>query len=162
MIPCQRDLFDLPDDVAYLNCAYMSPLLKHAAAAGAAGIARKTRPWTISSDDFFADSERARALFAKLLGAEADDIALVPAASYGVAIAAANLPFGEGQRILMLAEQFPSNVYAWRELAQAQGRRGRDRCNDRPMATGALRSSPGSTSGSRSPPCRTATGPTAA
>ena len=60
MIPCQRDLFDLPDDVAYLNCAYMSPLLKHAAAAGAAGIARKARPWTISPDDFFADSERAR------------------------------------------------------------------------------------------------------
>jgi hypothetical protein len=62
MIPCQRDLFDLPDDVAYLNCAYMSPLLKHAAALGAQGIARKTRPWTISPDDFFADSERARAV----------------------------------------------------------------------------------------------------
>ena len=60
MIPCQRDLFDLPGDVAYLNCAYMSPLLKHAAALGAQGIARKTRPWTISPDDFFADSERAR------------------------------------------------------------------------------------------------------
>ena len=72
----------------------------------------------------------------------ADDIALVPAASYGVAIAAANLPFGRGRRILMLAEQFPSNVYAWRELAQARGRRGRDpattarwrleRCDPRP------------------------------
>ena len=96
MIPCQRHLFDLPDDVAYLNCAYMSPLLKQAAALGAQGIARKTRPWTISPDDFFADSERARALFAELLGASADDIALTPAASYGVAVAAANLPFGEG------------------------------------------------------------------
>jgi selenocysteine lyase/cysteine desulfurase len=121
MIPCQRHLFDLPDDVAYLNCAYMSPLLKEAAAAGAEGIARKARPWTISADDFFADSERARALFGKLLGAEADDVALTPAASYGVAIAAANLPFGEGRRILMLAEQFPSNVYAWRELARRKG-----------------------------------------
>jgi selenocysteine lyase/cysteine desulfurase len=121
MIPCQRHLFDLPDDVAYLNCAYMSPLLKHAAAQGAEGIARKTRPWTISPDDFFADSEKARALFAELLGASADDIALAPAASYGVAIAAANLSFGEGRRILVLAEQFPSNVYAWRELAKTRG-----------------------------------------
>jgi len=118
MIPCQRDLFDLPDDVAYLNCAYMSPLLRQAVALGAEGIARKARPWTISSDDFFAESERARRLFAELLGAQADDIALVPAASYGVAVAAANLPLREGRRILMLAEQFPSNVLAWRELAR--------------------------------------------
>jgi selenocysteine lyase/cysteine desulfurase len=118
MIPCQRDLFDLPDDVAYLNCAYMSPLLKQAVALGAEGIDRKARPWTISSDDFFTESERARNLFAELLGAQADDIALVPAASYGVAVAAANLPLREGRRILMLAEQFPSNVLAWRELAR--------------------------------------------
>ena len=27
MIPCQRHLFDLPDDIAYLNCAYMAPLM---------------------------------------------------------------------------------------------------------------------------------------
>ena len=34
MIPCQRHLFDIPDRVAYLNCAYMSPLMKPALAAG--------------------------------------------------------------------------------------------------------------------------------
>jgi selenocysteine lyase/cysteine desulfurase len=121
MIPCQRHLFDLPDEVAYLNCAYMSPLLKRAAAAGAEGVARKCRPWTISADDFFADSERVRGLFATLLGAAADDIALVPAASYGLAVAAANLRCTPGARILLLAEQFPSNVYTWRELARQRG-----------------------------------------
>jgi selenocysteine lyase/cysteine desulfurase len=121
MIPCQRDLFDMPGDVAYLNCAYMSPLLKRAVALGAEAIARKARPWTISAEDFFTDSERARGLFAELLGAQADDIALVPAASYGLAIAAANLPFAEGRRILVLADQFPSNVYTWRELALRRG-----------------------------------------
>ena len=118
MIPCQRHLFDLPGDVAYLNCAYMSPLLRRAAEVGAAALARKCRPWTISSDDFFADSERARKLFAALLGATADDVAIVPAASYGLALAAANLPLAPGLRILVLAEQFPSNLYTWRELAQ--------------------------------------------
>ena len=121
VIPCQRHLFDLPDEVANLNCAYMSPLLKRAAAAGAEAIVRKCRPWTISPDDFFADSERARRLFATLLGAAADDIALVPAASYGLAIAAANLRCPPAARILLLAEQFPSNVYTWRELAQRGG-----------------------------------------
>ena len=121
LIPSQRHLFDLPADVAYLNCAYMSPLLKRAAEIGAHAIAQKTQPWRISADDFFTESERARALFAKLLGARADDIALVPAASYGLAIAAANLPVEPGRRILVLAEQFPSNVYAWRALAARTG-----------------------------------------
>ena len=67
-----------------------------------------------------------------------------------------------GRRILVLAEQFPSNVYTWRELRAAAGRRGRDRRAAGRMATGPRRCSRGSTSGSRSPPCRTATGPTAA
>ena len=47
LIPCQRHLFDLPADVAYLNCAYMSPLLKRAAEVGAEAIARKCQPWRI-------------------------------------------------------------------------------------------------------------------
>ncbi len=42
--------------------------------------------------------------------------ALVPAASYGIAVAAKNLPFSAGQTILTLDQEFPSNVYAWREL----------------------------------------------
>jgi selenocysteine lyase/cysteine desulfurase len=120
-IPCQRHLFDLPPEVAYLNCAYMSPLPKRAAEVGAEALARKCRPWRIRAEDFFGDSERARMLFAELLGAGADDIALVPAASYGLAVAAANLPVAAGQRILVLAEQFPSNVYTWRALAAQSG-----------------------------------------
>ena len=120
-IPCQRHLFDLPADVAYLNCAYMSPLLKRAAEVGAEAIARKCQPWRIRAKDFFSESERARALFAELLGASADDIALVPAASYGLAVAAANLPVAPGARILVLAEQFPSNVDSWRALAAQSG-----------------------------------------
>jgi selenocysteine lyase/cysteine desulfurase len=121
LIPCQRHLFDLPDEIAYLNCAYMSPLLRRAVEAGAAAIARKGRPWTISAQDFFTDSERARGLFGQLIGAAAGDVALVPAASYGLALAAANLPLAPGRRVLVLAEQFPSNVLVWREHARTCG-----------------------------------------
>jgi len=38
MIPCQRHLSDMPDDVAYLNCAYMSPLMKPALEAETAAL----------------------------------------------------------------------------------------------------------------------------
>jgi selenocysteine lyase/cysteine desulfurase len=121
MISCQRHLFDIPDQVAYLNCAYMSPLMNSVTEAGVRAIGRKARPWTVVSDDFFTESEQARSLFAGLIGATADDIAIVPAASYGLAVAARNLPLKRGQTVLILAEQFPSNVYTWRELARDQG-----------------------------------------
>ncbi len=118
MIPCQRHLFDIPDDIAYLNCAYMSPLMHAVRDAGLAGAVRKCRPWEIMPHHFFDDSEAARGLFAELIGASADDVAIVPSASYGVALAAANVSVEHGQRIVVLHEQFPSNLYVWHELAE--------------------------------------------
>ena len=121
MIPCQRHLFDIPPDVAYLNCAYISPLMHTAREAGEASTRRKCRPWEIGPDDFFADAEEGRSLFAELVGATPEDIALVPAASYGVSTAARNVPLAPGQQVLLLQEQFPSNVYPWRERARECG-----------------------------------------
>lgn len=121
MLPCQRHLFDLPEDIAYLNCAYMSPLMLQVAEAGSAGIRRKVRPWETRPVDFFDQSEEARALFARLVNADADGVALIPAASYGLAAAARNLPIRAGQRVVILAEQFPSNVYCWQEAARRGG-----------------------------------------
>ena len=121
MIPCQRHLFEIPGDVAYLNCAYMSPLARPVAEAGMQAIGRKLAPWTVKPEDFFTESEAARSLFARLVGASADDVAIVPAASYGLAVAARNLRVEAGDKILILAEQFPSNVYTWRELARDNG-----------------------------------------
>ena len=91
MIPSQRERFDIPEDVTYLNCAYMSPLMKTVIQSGTAGLERKARPWEIKVDDFFDHSERLRGLAAKLFGASADDVAIVPSASYGIATAALNL-----------------------------------------------------------------------
>lgn len=120
-IPCQRHLFDIPDDVAYLNCAYQSPLSKAVTEAALQAATRKSKPWTVKPEDFFTESEEARRLFARLISADADDIAIVPAASYGLAVAARNLPLQAGETILILAEQFPSNVYTWREMARERG-----------------------------------------
>jgi selenocysteine lyase/cysteine desulfurase len=121
MIPSQRHLFDIPRDVAYLNCAYMSPLMRHVVEIGRQAVARKAQPWTIRPADFFSGPEAARGLFARLIGADADGVALVPSAGYGIAVAARNLAARPGQTILLLADQFPANVYAWRALAQTSG-----------------------------------------
>ena len=121
MLPCQRHLFDLPDDVAYLNCAYLSPLLKRSAEAGHAALDRKLRPWEIKDSDFVDGPERLRRQFAELLGADADGVAIVPSASYGLSIAAANIPMAAGQRAIVLSQQYPSNALPWRDLAARSG-----------------------------------------
>lgn len=121
MIPCQRDMFDIPENVAYLNCAYTSPLLKAAREAGRIAIQAKANPWNITSGDFFSTAETARELFARLIGCAAEDVALVPAVSYGISLAARNLPVERDQAIVVLQDQFPSNVYAWMRVAHAKG-----------------------------------------
>ena len=123
MIPSQRHLFDIPEDIAYLNCAYLGPLSHAVVAAGREASGKKSRPWEIGSEDFFTETEVARALFAGLINAGDDDVAIVPAASYGVSVAARNLPLAKEQTVVVLAEQFPSNVYAWRESTNGAGAR---------------------------------------
>jgi selenocysteine lyase/cysteine desulfurase len=71
----------------------------------------------LTPEDFFAEVEEARGLFARLVGGVAEGVAIVPSVSYGMAVAANNVAVGEGEKILLLEYQFPSNVYPWRELA---------------------------------------------
>ena len=117
----QRELFEIPDDIAYLNCAYMSPQLRKVRAVGEEAVARKSRPWEISPRDFFENSETARRLFAQLVGGDTEGVAIIPSASYGMAVATANVPLKTGQNVVVLEEQFPSNIYPWRELAKHTG-----------------------------------------
>ena len=99
----------------------MSPLLHSAIKAGIGGMRAKGQPWTITPADFFSDVEIVRRLAATIIGCDANDISLVPAASYGIATAMQNLSLASNQEILVLEEQFPSNVYGWMELARRSG-----------------------------------------
>jgi selenocysteine lyase/cysteine desulfurase len=117
-LQCQRDEFGLPGDVRYLNCAYLSPLPRVSEEAGIQGMRRKRVPIGIHASDFFTQCDEIRARFARLVGAaEPSRIAIIPSASYGVAVAARNLRVEQGQNIVLLHEQFPGNVYAWQRKA---------------------------------------------
>ena len=96
----QRHLFDIPDDITYLNCAYMSPLMHAVRDAGIAGLTRKSQPWMVTSRDFYTGADALRDAFASLVHAEPEDIAIVPAASYGMSTAAKNLPLSKGQSVI--------------------------------------------------------------
>jgi selenocysteine lyase/cysteine desulfurase len=121
IIPNQRHRFDMARDVHYLNCAYMSPLSDTVRAALSTGAAKKAQPWTYKPADFFGLAEDFRSSAATLLGTQADNIAIIPSVSYALAVAAKNLPLKAGQSVVVLADQFPSNLYIWRERAKETG-----------------------------------------
>lgn len=121
MLHCQRELFSLPDDIHYLNCAYMAPLPRGVEHAGIEGVRKKRNPAQIETRDFFEDSERVRRLFGRLIGADSRSIALIPSVSYGLASVAKNIEVARGKKIVVVHEQFPSNVYTWRRLAARHG-----------------------------------------
>ena len=121
MLDCQRDKFSLPDDVHYLNCASRAPLLKSSEAAGIEGLRKQRYPISASADEYFAEPDALRAAIARLVNCAAVDVALTPSVSYGVAIAAHNTDITAAQNIVFVEEEFPSNVYAWLELARSTG-----------------------------------------
>jgi selenocysteine lyase/cysteine desulfurase len=127
MLTCQKHLFSLPDDLVYLNCATMSPLSRAVEAAGIAGVQRKSQPQLITQEHFFDTAEAVRLQFAALVNCAAERVALMPSVSYGMAIVAKNIAektsSGTHQKIIVVGEEFPSDVYAWDELASTRGLR---------------------------------------
>ncbi len=88
----QKHLFDIPDEVAYLNTAYMSPLMHSVVAAIDEGVRLKAQPWRLTIDHFFEEVDTAKKLFGQLVNAPEDLIAVVPSASYGLSAAAITFP----------------------------------------------------------------------
>lgn len=118
----QRHLFSLPDEVVYLNCAYMSPQLKSVEAAGRHALGIKNEPYRLRTEDFFEPVTAVKRAFAELIQTEDyERVALLPAVSYGMGIVARNLPLERGQKIIIARDQFPSNYYPWARLAQEKG-----------------------------------------
>lgn len=121
-LECQRDLFSLPADLHYLNCAYMSPLPRVVEEAGVRGMLRKRNPALLEPDDFFRESQEIRTLFSALINApDPNSIAILPSVSYGIGVAARNTSLQPGQNVVLLHEQFLGNVYGWRRLAWERG-----------------------------------------
>jgi selenocysteine lyase/cysteine desulfurase len=121
MLASQRDLFDVPRDICYLNAASYSPLPLRTQEAGRAAVGRKGRPWTLEASFANAQHERARAAAAALIGADPADIALIPSVSYGVATAAKLLTIARGTRVIVLENDHSSPVLEWHVRADAQG-----------------------------------------
>ena len=119
----QRLLFDIPDDIAYFNCAYYSPLLIESRKKLMEGLNSKSHPWERTARDFFTDAETIRKSAASLFGGEPDGYAIVPSVSYGISTAARAMEpqLGKDDSILILEEGFPSNVLPWIRIVKERG-----------------------------------------
>jgi selenocysteine lyase/cysteine desulfurase len=121
MLASQRALFEIPRDICYLNSASYSPLPLRTQEAGRAAVGRKGTPWTLEPGFANQQHERARAAAARLIHADAADMALIPSISYGVATAAKVLTVDRGTRVIVLENDHSSPVLEWQTRADAQG-----------------------------------------
>ena len=117
---CQKDKFSIDPGHHYLNCAYMSPLLKTVEKAGIEGIASKNNPFRVKSKDFFDPPTLLKQSFARLINAaNPERIAIIPSVSYLISTVAQNIALKRKSQILLVDQQFPSQVYPWMRLASA-------------------------------------------
>ncbi|CAN5148219.1 aminotransferase class V-fold PLP-dependent enzyme [soil metagenome] len=106
----------LPSDGGlYLDCAAQAPRLRTVQAAGRAEQAAADSAWQRGPLPPSVSTEQLRTQAARLFDGDADALALVPSASYGIATAARNLPLGPGEAVLVLEGQFPSNLLPWQQ-----------------------------------------------
>ena len=113
MLPSQRALFDSPREICYLNAASWSPLPVATQEAGRVGVARKGQPWLIDPALPGKQFERARSAAARLINADAEDVALISSVSYGVATAAKLITVPASSRVLVLENDHSSAVLEW-------------------------------------------------
>lgn len=116
----QKHLFDIPEDVSYLNIAALSPSFKAIEEAGIRSVMQKNRPYLTKVSDFFDPVEELRGLYAQLIDVDdSDRIATIPSVSYGLANVANNISLKESDEIILVDEQFPSNYYIWKKLVDS-------------------------------------------
>ena len=115
----QKHLFEIPEDITYLNIAAQSPSFTSVYEAGLEGLKQKNQPHTIKLSDYFDPVTELKQLFAKLV--DIDDynrVVTIPSVSYGMATVTNNIKLNAGDEIIVMHEQFPSNIYAWQKLAE--------------------------------------------
>lgn len=113
----RREEFPVTRNEVFLGHAAVCPLPKRVADAVSRFVSGCTQgdQELVLSPGYLTET---RQLAARLIGAEADEIALVGPTSIGLSLIAAGLKLRKGDNILVYQEDYPSNVYPWLALAE--------------------------------------------
>ncbi|WP_179346547.1 aminotransferase class V-fold PLP-dependent enzyme [Winogradskyella ursingii] len=113
-----KNQFNFPEDVVYLNTASFSPAFTSVETAGVKAVKAKSRPDFISASNLFEPVKELKTLFAEIIDCDNyNRVVTIPSVSYGLATVANNIELKQDDEILIIDEQFPSNVYIWKRLA---------------------------------------------
>lgn len=118
-----RSLFPVTRRFAYLNSAAVAPLSTRARNAMRRLIQDQCERGAVNYADWFAVYDRCREAAARLVGATAAEIALMPNTSAGIATVAQGLHARPGDNVVIPDDEFPANVYPWMALPDVEVRR---------------------------------------
>ncbi len=102
---------------AYFDHAAVAPLTASAGAEISAYAASLVADGAGEWQRWSSASESARTMGAALIGADPDEVALVRSTTEGINLVAEGFPWREGDNVVTLADEFPSNQYPWMNLA---------------------------------------------
>lgn len=102
---------------AYFDHGAVAPLPEPTRAAMAAWLHEAAEEGDVPWQNWSQQVERTRLRAAKLVGAEVEGIALVPNTTTGISLVAEGFPWREGDNVVTLGNEFPSNLYPWLNLA---------------------------------------------
>jgi selenocysteine lyase/cysteine desulfurase len=105
--------FPITEHLTHFNHAGVSPVSRRVAAAVTAFINEATVVTAAAQRRWEARSETIRAAFARLVGAQPDEIAFVKNTSEGLSLVAAGLDWHQGDNVIAVEGEYPSNVYPW-------------------------------------------------
>lgn len=100
----------------WLNCAHQGPLPRIAAEEAREAIDWKVAPYELTTERFNSVPARLKSALARLIGASADEIILGNSASYGLHLLANGIPWRQGDEVLVVAGDFPSDILPWLRL----------------------------------------------
>jgi selenocysteine lyase/cysteine desulfurase len=108
-----RKLFPVVGHVVHLNHAGVSPISTRVADAVRGFVDQALQIDNLRYQAWEQKSEQVRELCARLIGAQSDQIAFVKNTSEGLSFVAAGLDWREGDNIVAVDGEYPSNVYPW-------------------------------------------------
>ncbi len=113
-----RQHFNFSSEYLQLNSAGMPPLMVEAQQSFATESAHFGAHGYAVVPDLIAHLAEARQDCARLVGTSAERVCFVPNFATGASIFAHSFPWQTGDRILSLAEEYPSNAYVWQDMAR--------------------------------------------
>jgi selenocysteine lyase/cysteine desulfurase len=102
---------------AYFDHAAVAPLTAPARAAIKTWLQQSTELGDIAWPEWERRVNAVRATAAGLIGASPEEVALVPNTTAGINLVAEGFPWRQGDNVVTLANEFPSNLYPWLNLA---------------------------------------------